>query len=272
MIAKDVFASWGTKYEKIDMTDISLVQSKVQEALLYQKSNNINKPIVVWIEIPSNPLTKVADLEAISAYCRTFDPKQIILVVDSTWCSPYLISPLKQYSFDIVFHSITKYIAGHSDVLGGIATVSRHYVTHHPENYKTLQTVQQICGGVCGPWESWMALRGLRTLPVRMRQHCQSAMDLATRLESHPCVDRVYYPGLQSHPQHDVATKQMKKGLYGGMMSILVKPKNTQSDGQEEALQVLVLQLFSFSSSFVLRSLKLSNYLNERQVWAEQRA
>lgn len=245
MIAKDIFASWGTKYQKIDMTNTALVKCKVQEALDFQKMNNINKPIMVWIEIPSNPLTKVADLEAISTYCRTFDPKQVILVIDSTWCSPYLMSPLKQYSFDIVFHSLTKYIAGHSDVLGGVATVSKHFVTHHPENYQSLQTVQQICGGVCGPWEAWMAMRGLRTLPVRMKQHCHNAMQLATRLETHPCIDRVFYPGLKSHPQHDIASKQMRDGLYGGMMSILVKSQESHGDGQVEALQVCHFDLIS---------------------------
>jgi cystathionine beta-lyase/cystathionine gamma-synthase len=237
MIAKDIFSLWGMEYEKIDMTETSLVISKIDQALAHQRAKKMNKPVVVWIEVPSNPLTKVADMEAISSYCRSFPPHEIILVADSTWCSPFLLSPLKQFPFDIVFHSITKYITGHSDVLGGIATVSNHFATHHAERFKTLQTVQQICGGVCGPWEAWMAMRGLRTLPVRMKQHCHSAMELARRLESHPCVERVYYPGLASHPQHEVATKLMKTGFYGGMMSILIKPKEL-GDGQEEALQV----------------------------------
>jgi cystathionine beta-lyase/cystathionine gamma-synthase len=238
MIAKDIFSQWGMVHEKIDMTDTALVQAKIQNAITFQSKNNSQKPVVVWIELPSNPLTKIADLEAITSFCRTFAPHQTLVVVDSTWCSPYLMSPLSQYRTDIVFHSITKYITGHSDVLGGVATVSSQFTAHHPSCYQSLRTIQQICGGVCGPWESWMAMRGLRTLPVRMKQHCQSAMDLARRLEAHPCVERVFYPGLKSHPQHELATKQMRANLYGGMMSILVRPQAKGGDGQQEALQV----------------------------------
>jgi cystathionine beta-lyase/cystathionine gamma-synthase len=240
MVAKEIFSQWGMVHEKIDMTNTALVQSKIQEAVAFQSKNNSTKPVIVWLEIPSNPLTKIADLEAISTFCRTsFAPHQTLLVVDATWCSPYLMSPLSQYRTDIVFHSITKYITGHSDTLGGVATVSSQFTKEHPSVYQSLRTVQQICGGVCGPWESWMAMRGLRTLPVRMKQHCQSAMELARRLEAHPCVERVFYPGLKSHPQHELASKQMRANLYGGMMSILVKAAPGKGgDGQQEALQV----------------------------------
>lgn len=237
MIAKDIFSQWGLRYEKIDMTNTSIVKAKIQSAIDSQPKDS-KKPVIVWMELPSNPLTKIADLEAISSFCRSYAPHQTLLVVDSTWCSPYLMSPLKQYDIDIVFHSITKYICGHSDVLGGIATVSNKFATHHPDCHQSLRISHQICGGVCGPWESWMAMRGLRTLPVRMRQHCQSALKLANRLEAHPCVERVYYPGLQSHPQHNVAIKQLKSNLFGGMMSILVKAQTPSGDGQQEALQV----------------------------------
>jgi cystathionine gamma-synthase len=165
-----------------------------------------------------------------------------VSVVDATWSTPYLLNPLA-HGADFVMHSITKYICGHSDVLGGAVTASKASATNSSLAsagvLTRLRTVHQIGGGVLGPWECWMAMRGLRTLPVRMKQHSSSAMQLAERLERHERVTRVFYPGLASHPQYEIAAVQYDKNRFGGMMSILVKPANPKSgDGAKEALAV----------------------------------
>ena len=155
---------------------------------------------------------------------------RVCVVVDSTWSTPYLTRPLA-LGADIVMHSTTKYVSGHSDVLAGVLVLG-HTITAQ-NILKDMRVCHQIGGGVCAPLESYLCLRGLRTLHVRMRRHCESAMALAQYLHQHPSVAVVHYPGLPTHPQHEVAVKQMS-GLFGGMLSFELRDV-----GEAEALQVI---------------------------------
>jgi len=167
---------------------------------------------LIWIETPSNPLLKISDIEAIAKLCKRND---LILACDSTFASPILQNPLT-LGADIVMHSTTKYIGGHSDVLGGSLTSA----TINPF-WEKIRNVQQIGGAVPSPFDCFLLLRSIKTLAYRIKGHCENAMELAKYLEEHPKIEFVYYPGLASHPQHDIAKKQMKN--FGGMLSILVK-------------------------------------------------
>lgn len=223
------------------MTNPSVVEERLNVAASTLAPNKI---VVLWMETPSNPQCKLSDIQLLSDLARSIvGPERAISVVDATWSTPYLLSPLT-LGADFVLHSITKYICGHSDVLGGSVTASKASASNSALAAATvltrLRTVHQIGGGVLGPWESWMAMRGLRTLPVRVKHHCASAMQLAERLERHDRVTRVYYPGLASHPQYELAAVQYKD-RFGGMMSILVKPANPKNgDGSKEALAVSI--------------------------------
>ncbi|MBN6103303.1 cystathionine gamma-synthase [Xanthomonas sp. CFBP 8703] len=170
------------------------------------------KTKMVWIETPTNPMLKIVDIAAIAAIARQHG---LLVVVDNTFASPMLQRPL-QLGADIVVHSATKYLNGHSDMVGGIAVVGAN-----AELAEQLAFLQNSVGGVQGPFDSFLALRGLKTLPLRMRAHCDNALALAQWLESHPAVDKVIYPGLASHPQHALAQRQMSG--YGGIVSIVLK-------------------------------------------------
>jgi cystathionine gamma-lyase len=167
---------------------------------------------MIWVETPSNPLLKIVDLTAISAIAQEHE---ILAVADNTFASPYLQRPL-EFDFDIVIHSATKYLNGHSDIIGGVV------VTSGEELSQRLAFLQNAVGAIAGPFDSFLALRGLKTLHLRMAQHCSNALRLAEWLESHPSVARVIYPGLSSHPQHDLAAHQMKGG-FGGMITVILK-------------------------------------------------
>jgi len=187
---------------------------------------------MLWLETPTNPLLKLADLRALSSLARD---KKLISVVDNTFASPYFQRPL-ELGIDIVVHSATKYLGGHSDVVGGAI------VTANDEFHETLRFHQNAVGGVPGPFDSWLVLRGLKTLALRMRAHEKNAMTIAEFLEKHPTVERVVYPGLPSHPQHELAKKQMAG--YAGMVSIVVK------GGLERAQQFLQrTKLFALAES-----------------------
>ena len=233
-IAESIFSMWGLTIERIDMTDNSIVESSLRAAC-----GQTDKPVVVWLESPSNPQTKLSDIRHISHMAKSLiGPERTIVVVDATWATPYLVNPLV-LGADFVLHSLTKYIAGHSDVLGGAVTASTtaHTDTYAGQVVSRLRTMQRIGGGVLGPWECYMAMRGIRTLPVRMKQHCANAIQLAERLERHGCIEKVYYPGLPSHEQHALAKEQMQGG-YGGMMSILVKQGTAHSSAEALAVSV----------------------------------
>ncbi|MCI2261667.1 cystathionine gamma-synthase [Xanthomonas indica] len=167
---------------------------------------------MVWIETPTNPMLKIVDIAAIAAIARKHG---LLVVVDNTFASPLLQRPLA-LGADIVVHSATKYLNGHSDMVGGMAVVG-----HNAELAEQLAFLQNSVGGVQGPFDSFLALRGLKTLPLRMRAHCDNALALAQWLETHPAVEKVIYPGLPSHPQHALAGRQMSG--YGGIVSIVLK-------------------------------------------------
>ncbi|MFZ5616548.1 MAG: cystathionine gamma-synthase [Pseudomonadota bacterium] len=166
---------------------------------------------LVWIETPTNPMLKVVDIAAIA---RLAKKRGVIVGCDNTFASPYCQRPL-DLGADIVMHSATKYIAGHSDVIGGALIVNDKDLADR------LQFLQNSVGGIQGPFDSYLALRGLKTLAVRLERHCANALALAEWLEAHPAVDRVSYPGLKSHPGHDIARRQMD--AFGGMLTIYLK-------------------------------------------------
>jgi cystathionine gamma-lyase len=170
---------------------------------------------MVWIESPTNPMLKLADIRAISKICRE---RGVIAVIDNTFASPHLQRPL-ELGCDIVVHSTTKYLNGHSDIIGGIAIVGN--LPHQAEWLERLGFLHNAVGAIAGPFDSFLALRGVKTLAIRMERHCSNAMELAQWLEKQPKVARVYYPGLASHPQHELARKQMN--AFGGMVSLELK-------------------------------------------------
>jgi cystathionine gamma-lyase len=165
----------------------------------------------VWVETPTNPLLKLVDLAAVAAICRD---RGVRLVVDNTFMSPVFQRPLS-LGADIVVHSSTKYLNGHSDVIGGVI------VTDDPELAESLYYLQNAIGAVPGPMDAWLVLRGVKTLVLRMERHAENAARVATWLEAHPAIERVIYPGLPSHPQHELAARQMSG--FGGMISAVVK-------------------------------------------------
>ena len=167
---------------------------------------------LVWVETPTNPMLKLADLAAIASICRA---RGIIAVADNTFASPLVQRPL-EHGFDIVVHSMTKYLNGHSDIIGGVAIVGGQ--AHQQGWREQLGFLQNSVGAIAGPFDSFLALRGIKTLAIRMERHCASALDLAQWLERQPEVRKVFYPGLASHPQHALARRQMDG--FGGIVSI----------------------------------------------------
>jgi cystathionine gamma-lyase len=167
---------------------------------------------LLWVETPTNPLLRLADLEVLGRLCRE---RGIIAVADNTFASPKIQRPL-EWGFDIVVHSTTKYINGHSDMIGGLAVVGRE--PHQAEWRERLAFLQNAVGAIASPFDCFLALRGVKTLALRMERHCANALELAGWLESQPGVAKVIYPGLASHPQHTLARRQMDG--YGGMISV----------------------------------------------------
>jgi cystathionine gamma-lyase len=167
---------------------------------------------MLWVESPTNPLLKLVDLSALAAIARK---RGIISVCDNTFASPWVQRPI-EHGFDIVMHSATKYLNGHSDIVGGVLVVGEN-----AELKERLQFLQNAVGAVAGPFDSFLALRGLKTLALRMERHCRNAMAVARFLEAHPKVERVFYPGLPSHPQHELARNQMQG--FGGMVTAILK-------------------------------------------------
>ena len=190
----------------VDLTNPALFEAAIQK----------KKPGMVWVETPTNPTLKVVDLAAIATIAKKHG---IISVCDNTFATPMLQRPLEM-GFDIVMHSVTKYLGGHSDVVGGAL------VTNRADLAEKLRFLQNAIGGVMGPFDAYLALRGVKTLAVRMQRHCESGMHIAQWLEKHPKIERVVYPGLASHAQHAVAKKQMQlagKPAFGGMITIFIR-------------------------------------------------
>jgi cystathionine gamma-lyase len=167
---------------------------------------------MVWVETPSNPLLRLTDLAAVADLCHRHG---ITAVADNTFASPWVQRPL-ELGFDLVVHSTTKYLNGHSDVIGGIAIVGAE--PRHAELRERLGFLQNAVGAIAGPFDAFLTLRGVKTLALRMQRHCDNALELATWLERQPQVARVHYPGLPSHPQHELACRQMHG--FGGMISL----------------------------------------------------
>lgn len=170
------------------------------------------KTRMIWVETPSNPLLKLVDLEMVVSVA---DQRGILAVADNTFATPWAQRPL-EYGFDIVIHSATKYLNGHSDIIGGAA------VCRGQELAERLGYLQNAIGGIASPFDSFLALRGLKTLALRMERHSANALHIASWLECHPKIERVIYPGLSSHPQHELARRQMRGG-FGGMIGAVVR-------------------------------------------------
>lgn len=194
--------SAGLRFDYVDLTD----PDKLLDAIRPETR-------MVWVETPTNPLLRLADLQAIAEICRS---RGILTVADNTFASPYVQRPLA-LGFDVVVHSVTKYLNGHSDVIGGIAVVGKD--ARLADIRERLGFLQNSIGAIAGPFDSFLALRGVKTLGLRMQRHVASALELAAWLQEQPQVERVHYPGLESHPQHALAKRQMTGG-YGGMISI----------------------------------------------------
>ncbi|MFJ8635832.1 cystathionine gamma-synthase [Streptomyces sp. NPDC093568] len=204
-----VVARWGVEWSVADTSDASAVRAAITP-----------KTKVVWVETPSNPLLGITDIASVAQIARDAGAK---LVVDNTFATPYLQQPLS-LGADVVVHSLTKYMGGHSDVVGGALIVS------DPDLGDELAFHQNAMGAVAGPFDSWLVLRGTKTLSVRMDRHSENATRIADMLTRHPRVTRVLYPGLPEHPGHEVAAKQMK--TFGGMVSFRV------TGGEEAAVEV----------------------------------
>ncbi len=216
-----VFARYGVTFDFIDARDPANFEKAIKP-----------ETKLLWIETPTNPMLRLADIKVLSEIARK---KKIISVVDNTFASSYLQRPLDLGS-DVVVHSTTKYLGGHSDVVGGAI------VTSNTEIYENLKFHQNAVGAVPGPFDSWLVMRGLKTLSLRMREHCKNAEIIAKHLEKHPAIEKVVYPGLSTHPQHELAKKQMDG--FGGMVSCVVR------GGLENARTVLNnTKLFALAES-----------------------
>ncbi len=199
-VLRDLFGRWQLAVDLVDMTDLDAVKQAVRK-----------ETKLIWVETPSNPTTKLTDLAAVAEIAHAAGA---LFACDNTW-SPTIQRPL-DLGADLVMHSTTKYIGGHSDVLGGAIVTKRD-----DELFQRLREVQGVGGAVPAPFDCWLVHRGIQTLPWRMRAHSENALRVAQFLESHPQITRVHYPGLASHPQHALALRQMS--AFGGMVSCEIK-------------------------------------------------
>jgi len=222
-LLKSHYPNWGITFDAVDMTDIN----KVSAAIKPQTS-------LILVETPSNPLLKITDIGAVAQLARS---KGILTACDNTWATPYLTKPL-EYGIDLVIHSSTKYFGGHSDILGGAVVVG-----DSDQLRNKLRDFQGSAGSVPSPFDCWLLVRSISTLPLRMSQQCRSASLIAQELHQHPSIEKVFYPGLPHHTNHNIAQEQMKNG-FGGMLSILVK------GGQSEAMKLASrLKIFKHATS-----------------------
>ena len=218
-----IYQDFGINFHFVDMNDIDKFKSLINE-----------KTKLVWVETPTNPLMKLADIEAIAKITKE---KNILFAVDNTFATPYLQRPLDMGA-DIVMHSATKYLGGHSDVIAGAL------ITKDEALGEKLHFSQFATGGTLGPQDSYLVLRGIKTLHLRMERHCENGEKVANFLSSHPKVKTVYYPGLESHPFHNIAKKQMQGG-FGGMVSFTF-----ESGNKEDAIKFLEsVRVFTLAES-----------------------
>ncbi|MGX5696959.1 cystathionine gamma-synthase [Agromyces soli] len=198
-LIRRVHGAWGVRHSTVDTSDLDLVRAAIEPATK-----------VLWIETPSNPLMKISDLAALAELGHQAG---LVVVVDNTFASPALQQPVA-HGADVVVHSTTKYLGGHSDVIGGALV----FAPGQDELHERVKFTQFAAGAVSGPFDAFLTSRGIKTLGVRMQRHSQNALAIARRLEEHPAIARVYYPGLASHPGHELAGRQMSG--FGGMLSI----------------------------------------------------
>lgn len=213
-----VLANFGLEFSYVDASALKNVDEAIKE-----------NTRLIWLESPSNPLLRLCDFKAIAKIAKH---KGVLTVVDNTFASPYLQNPL-DLGTDIVLHSTTKYINGHSDAIGGAIMLN------NDELYSKLKFHQNALGGVPSPFDSYLVLRGTKTLGLRMERHNQNALKIAKYLASHPKVESVVYPGLKSHPQHALAKRQMTG--FGGMVTFTLKGNNTVAAGFLKKLQIIAL-------------------------------
>ena len=217
-----IFQDLGIVFHFVDMQDTANVAAKI----------NV-KTKLIWVETPTNPMMNVVDIRAMS---QLVEDRDIYLAVDNTFASPYLQQPLS-LGADIVMHSATKYLGGHSDVILGALVVRDTSLAER------LSFIQNASGAVCGPLDAFLVLRGIKTLHVRMQRHCENGEKIARFLADHPAIDRVYWPGFESHPNHEVAKRQMNG--FGGMISFV-----QQNDSLKKSTQTLEkLKLFTLAES-----------------------
>jgi cystathionine gamma-lyase len=212
--------SAGLEFTFANLSDLDKLEASLQE-----------NTKMIWVESPTNPLLKLVDLQAIAEFAKRHN---LIAVCDNTFCSPYVQKPL-DFGFDIVVHSATKYLNGHSDVIGGIAVCAQD----REDLVERMFYLSNAIGSIMSPFDSFMVLRSLKTLAVRMERHCQNAMQIATYLESHPAVEKVYYPGLESHPHHELAKRQMNG--FGGMISVVLRGGLASATSFLESTRVFAL-------------------------------
>lgn len=217
-----IFEDFGIKFHFVGMENADNIES-------YINSNTK----LIWVETPTNPMLNIIDIEAVS---RVAKKNNIILAVDNTFATPYLQQPL-DLGADIVMHSATKYLGGHSDVVMGALIVKDKDLADR------LYFIQNASGAVCGPQDSFLVLRGIKTLHVRMQRHCENGRAVAEYLAKHPKIENVYWPGLTSHPNHEIAKKQMSD--FGGMLSF-----TTKGNDYKEAIKVVEkLKIFTLAES-----------------------
>ncbi len=191
-----IFEKYGINFHFVNMMDVNNIQEKIN-----------SKTKLIWIETPTNPMMNIIDVRKV---CKIAKESKIVVAVDNTFATPYLQRPL-ELGADIVMHSVTKYLGGHSDVVMGALITSNELIA------KEIYRIQNSSGAVCGPMDSFLVLRGIKTLHLRMQRHCENGEKIARFLVSHPLIDRVYWPGLESHTNHEVAKNQMNG--FGGMIS-----------------------------------------------------
>ena len=217
-----IFENYGIKFHFIGMENADNIESYINE-----------NTKLIWVETPTNPMMNIIDIEAVSKVAKKHS---VLLAVDNTFATPYLQNPL-DLGADIVMHSATKYLGGHSDVVMGALIVN------DKELADKLYFIQNSCGAVCGPMDSFLVLRGIKTLHVRMQRHCENGKTVAEFLANHPKVEYVYWPGFENHPNHEIAKKQMRD--FGGMVSFVTKGNKI-----EDAYKILEnLKIFTLAES-----------------------
>lgn len=217
-----IFEKYGLVFHFINMQDLSNVEKLINK-----------KTKLIWVETPTNPMMNVVDISALSLITKKHE---ILLGVDNTFATPYLQQPLK-LGADIVMHSATKYLAGHSDVVLGALVVD------NKELSEKLYFIQNASGAICGPMDSFLTLRGIKTLHVRMQRHCENAHTVANFLNDHPKIEKVYWPGLKSHTNHNIAIDQMKD--FGAMISF-----TTKGNDYEKSIKIIEsLKIFTLAES-----------------------